>query len=99
MELNNAELENLPPADNLCLVAYAKCLESIKEYQEKIDSLDDPKDFSFKVLSLVKETHESYSTILLNILAELPTIQDSMIIKESAIQSKAKKIRKKIKSS
>jgi hypothetical protein len=98
MKVNTDEIENLPPADSLCLIAYAKCLESIKEYQEKIDSLDDPKDFSFKVLSLVKETHESYSAILLNILAELPTIKDALIIKESAIQRKPKKIRAKIKS-
>lgn len=75
-KLNKKEIAKLPKADALCLHAYIESLNSIKEYQEKIDTIKKTDHLSYKIFSLVKETHESYANILLNILAELPTIKD-----------------------
>jgi len=76
LKLNKAEIEKLPKADALCLHAYIESLNSIKEYEDKIKKLEKEKDLTYKILSLAKETHQSYADVLVNILAELPTIKD-----------------------
>lgn len=92
MKLNEKELKKLPKADALCLVAYVKSVEASKEYQEKIDSLHaHPDHLSYKIFSLVKETHENYGNILLNILSEMPTITDSLIEKQKTRKKSKKK--------
>lgn len=90
MKLNEKEVKKLPKGDALCLHAYVQSLKSIKEYQDKIDTLEDPDHLAFQIFSLVKETHENYSNILLNILAQLPTIKDCIIIEKSDKKKKRK---------
>jgi hypothetical protein len=75
-KLNKKEIAKLPKADALCLHAYIEALKSIKEYEKKIKSIKDTDHLTYKIFTLVKETHEAYANVLLNILAELPTIKD-----------------------
>jgi hypothetical protein len=76
LKLNKIEFDKLPKADALCLHAYIESLTTIKEYKDKIKKLGKTRNLSYQILSLAKETHESYANVLVNILAELPTIKD-----------------------